>query len=172
MVREIYEVNAKIVDANGTMSTLNGYPKTFDSKSYSNDPAKARQRAVGEWHEVMGAFAKRDDRQEQLCYVIRIGDGEVVVKDKIGKISDVFAVTVTNGTGSGTFNEGRNISIVADEPAEGKQFSHWQGADDLEFVSGDVTTASATFTMPALNVALEATYEDVPEPEPEEEEEP
>lgn len=167
MIREIYEVNAKVVDANGTMSTLNGYPKTFDSKSYSNDPAKARQRAVGEWHEVMGAFAKRDDRQEQLCYVIRIGDGEVVVKDKIGKIADVFSVTVTNGTGSGTFNEGRNISIVADEPADGMQFSGWQGAESLEFVSGDASTASATFKMPAMNITLVATYENAPEPEPE-----
>ena len=89
MVREVYEVNAKIVDANGTLNTLSGYPKTFDSRSYDNDTAKARQRAIGEYHDVMGAFAKRDDRQEQLCYVLRISDGEVIIKEKIGKIAEL-----------------------------------------------------------------------------------
>ena len=32
--REIYEVYAKIVDANGAYNTLNGYPKAFDSRNY------------------------------------------------------------------------------------------------------------------------------------------
>ena len=37
MNREIYEVYAKIVDANGTYNTLSGYPKVFDSKNYDGD---------------------------------------------------------------------------------------------------------------------------------------
>ena len=53
MQREIYEVTAKIVDANGTFNTLSGYPKTFDSKNYNNDIDKTRNRAMGEWHEAL-----------------------------------------------------------------------------------------------------------------------
>ena len=47
MRREIYEVYAKVVDANGTYNNLSGYPKSFDSRSYNNDPEKALIRASG-----------------------------------------------------------------------------------------------------------------------------
>jgi len=62
MVREIYEVYAKVVDANGAYNTLSGYPKVFDSRSYSNDIDKALKRARGGFHEVIGEMCKRDDR--------------------------------------------------------------------------------------------------------------
>lgn len=161
MIREIYEVNAKIIDANGVLSTLTNYPKLFDSKNYGNDTAKARQRAIGDWHEVMGAFAKRDDRQEQLGYVIRLSDGEIVVKDKIGKIADLFSVTIVNGTGSGVYQANKTVEIVANEPEEGKYFSGWQGAETLEFISGNATTSTATFKMPEMNITIVAAYDDM-----------
>ena len=37
MKRAIFEVYAKVVDANGTYNTLSGYPKAFDSRSYGGD---------------------------------------------------------------------------------------------------------------------------------------
>ena len=65
MQREIFIVNAHIVDANGTFNVLSGYPKTFDSRNYSNDIEKARRRAEGEFSDCWGAMCKRDDRMIQ-----------------------------------------------------------------------------------------------------------
>lgn len=65
MARQIYIVSAYIVDANGTFNYLSGYPKTFDSRNYSGDVAKARRRADGDMSEVYGAMCKVDTRQIQ-----------------------------------------------------------------------------------------------------------
>lgn len=70
MVREIYIVSAHIVDSNGTFNFLSGYPKTFDSRNYSNDVDKARRRAEGDMAEVWGAFCKRDDRMIQAVTLL------------------------------------------------------------------------------------------------------
>lgn len=86
--REIFEVTAKIVDANGTFNTLSGYPKTFDSKNY-NDIETARNRAFGEYHEVLGAMYKRDDRQLQLATVMAMNGGLLLAMSKIGEIADL-----------------------------------------------------------------------------------
>jgi len=74
----------------------------------------------------------------------------------------VNAVTVNGGSGSGNYAEGEEVTIEANEPEEGKRFKEWSGAEELEFVSGDATSAVATFTMPAREVTLTAVYEDIP----------
>jgi len=65
MARNIFRVEAWIVDSNGTFNTLSGYPKNFDSNNYDGDTDKALKRAMGDFSEVFGAFCKRDDRQLQ-----------------------------------------------------------------------------------------------------------
>lgn len=87
--REIFGVYANIIDANGTFNALSGYPKLFDSKNYDNDINKAKQRAYGEWHEALGAMGKRDDRQLQLAYIIRMSDGMLIEGSKFGAIADL-----------------------------------------------------------------------------------
>jgi len=87
--REIFEVVAKVVDSNGTFNPLTGYPKTFDSRSYNNDVEKAQQRAVGEWHNALGAMSVADTRQCQLAFVYRVSDGLVLGCEHIGVIADV-----------------------------------------------------------------------------------
>lgn len=89
MTREIYKVYAEIVDANGTQNPLKDYPKNFDSKTYNNDTEKARQRAYGEWHDALGAMYKRDDRQLQVAYIVRLSDGLQIEKGAIGAIADL-----------------------------------------------------------------------------------
>lgn len=72
MARDIYIVEAHIVDSNGSFNFLSGYPKTFDSKNYGDDLEKTRRRAEGDFSEVWGGFCKRDDRTIQtvtLCLV-------------------------------------------------------------------------------------------------------
>lgn len=88
MTREIYIVNAHIVDANGTFNTLSGYPKLFDSRSYSNDLAKALKRAQGEYYETVGALCKIDSRQLQAAYLMS-ADGAILAQTCFGHIADL-----------------------------------------------------------------------------------
>lgn len=86
MTQEIFIVHAQIVDANGTFNELSGYPKAFKSTQYDNDIEKARQRALGDYHDVMGAFAKRDDRQVQVAFVMQMSNGAIVANGQFGKL--------------------------------------------------------------------------------------
>jgi len=62
MARQIYIVDAHIVDANGTFHYIDGYPKTFDSNGYGQDVDKAKIRAEGDMSEAWGAMCKVDTR--------------------------------------------------------------------------------------------------------------
>jgi len=88
MKREIYIVDAAVVDANGTYNKLSGYPKTFDSHSYNDDIPKARRRAEGDAAEAYGAMCKRDDRQLQTV-ILMTADGAVLDRKFIGKVADL-----------------------------------------------------------------------------------
>ena len=88
MQRVIYEVYAKVVDANGSYNTLTGYPKVFDSKNYGGDQLKTRQRAEGEFYETIGAMCKIDTRQLQSV-ILMSADGYVLSSKSIGKIHDL-----------------------------------------------------------------------------------
>ena len=85
-MRNIFIVDAVIVDANGTFNHLEGYPKTFDSKNYSDNVDTAKKRAEGDMFEQWGAMCKRDDRQIQtvmLCDVF----GNALEKKSMGNFS-------------------------------------------------------------------------------------
>ena len=84
MARDIYIVEAHIVDANGTFNFLSGYPKTFDSKNYSDDVEKARLRAEGDFSEAWGAFCKRDDRMIQTVTLSMV-DGYQLDRKSMGE---------------------------------------------------------------------------------------
>ena len=88
MTRQIFIVDAHIVDANGTFNYITGYPKTFDSRSYNNDIDKTQIRAIGDASDVFGDMCKVDTRQLQTV-VVMTADGFVVDKRSIGKIADV-----------------------------------------------------------------------------------
>ena len=85
--RQIYIVDAHIVDANGTFNYLNGYPKTYDSKGYDNNIDKTQQRAIGAMSDAFGAMCKVDTRQLQTVTVMTV-DGLLIRKETIGKLSD------------------------------------------------------------------------------------
>ena len=84
MARNIFEVYAKVVDADGAYNTLSGYPQVFDSKNYNDDVEKARARAYGAYHEVLGAMYKRDDRQIQIAMILEANSGIQLEMTKIG----------------------------------------------------------------------------------------
>ena len=166
MKREIFEVYAKVIDANGAYNTLSGYPKVFDSHQNGDDIEKARSKAYGEYHTVLGTMYNRFDRQQQIAMIIRASDGLQIEKVNLGTVADLpdpqFAVVVNGGSGSGTYTINTPVIISADVPQEGKVFDAWQGADGLQFTSGNATTSYAEFIMPNNAVELTATYKDAP----------
>lgn len=88
MIRQIYVVDASVVDANGTYNKLSGYPKTFDSKNYDNDIDKTQKRAEGEFSTTWGAMCKVDSRQVQMV-MLMTADGFIIEKKSSGKVADI-----------------------------------------------------------------------------------
>ena len=66
-----------------------------------------------------------------------------------------YALTVVNGTGSGSYAAGASVPLVAGAAATGKVFDKWTATGGT---LANATSASTTFTMPAANVAVIATY--------------
>lgn len=88
MKRQIFIVNATVVDANGTYNPLSGYPKTFDSKNYGHDIDKTKLRASGAFAEAKAAMCKVDSRQLQTV-TLETADGFQVEKWCYGAIADI-----------------------------------------------------------------------------------
>ena len=75
-------------------------------------------------------------------------------------IAETYSLTVDFGTGDGSYTLGESASLVADAAPVGKVFLAWAGSDVSNFA--DVNSSSTTFTMPAGDTTLTATYVAVP----------
>jgi hypothetical protein len=64
-----------------------------------------------------------------------------------------YALTVVNGTGSGSYAAGTVVSISANAPPAGQAFSSWTGA-----TVANSSAANTTITMPAAAANVTATY--------------
>lgn len=71
---------------------------------------------------------------------------------------DTYTVTVTGGTGSGEYEEGKVVTIKAEVP-EGKQFVEWSGNGVALLDYADA--AEASFTMPGNDVSLNAVLKNI-----------
>ena len=66
MARQIYRVDAWIIDANGTYNSYGqDYPKNFDSRNYDGDIDTAYRRADGDASAVWADMCTKDNRQLQ-----------------------------------------------------------------------------------------------------------
>jgi hypothetical protein len=65
----------------------------------------------------------------------------------------LYAFTVVNGTGSGTYAPGTVVTITANAPPSGSSFLKWSGA-----TVATSTSATTILTMPAANAAVTANY--------------
>lgn len=77
MARQIFIVDAFIVDANGTFNHLDGYPKKFDSRNYQDDVEKTQRRAEGDMSETWGAMCKVDTRQIQTVTLTTVNGFQI-----------------------------------------------------------------------------------------------
>ncbi len=69
--------------------------------------------------------------------------------------SSFYTLAVTNGTGGGSYTNGRSVAIVAAAPPAWQRFDRWTG-DTLGVAN--VFASTTTISMPATNAALTATY--------------
>ena len=67
--------------------------------------------------------------------------------------SATYALTVVNGSGSGSYAAGKVVTIVANAPPAGEVFSGWSGA-----TVASAASSSTTITMPAAATTVTATY--------------
>lgn len=83
----------------------------------------------------------------------------------ISSESDMYSLTVQNGSGTGIYAENADVTIVANK-RENLYFAHWDvsvvGTVDSDFsinwTYGGPNTASASFKMPAKNLVIYAAY--------------
>ena len=72
---------------------------------------------------------------------------------------NTYTVTVNCGTGGGSYAAGATVNITAGAAPKGKAFDKWTATG---VTLANPTSASTSFTMPANNVTLTATYKDAP----------
>ena len=87
MARQIFIVDAHVVDANGTFNYLDGYPKRFDSRNYQDDVDKAQRRAEGDMSDRWGDMCKVDSRQIQTV-TLMTADGMLIEKKSMGGFAE------------------------------------------------------------------------------------
>jgi len=67
----------------------------------------------------------------------------------------LFTLTVTNGTGTGQYLQGKQVTIVAATPDAGKEFDKWTGAVNTII---DTTKPSTNLVMPSSDVQVASMY--------------
>ena len=68
--------------------------------------------------------------------------------------ASLYTLTVNNGSGDGTYLEGTRVTVSADPPPAGQQFSTWTG--DTAILSNRLLSTTSAL-IPAMNVAITAT---------------
>jgi uncharacterized protein (DUF1800 family) len=70
-----------------------------------------------------------------------------------------YALTVVNGTGSGSYAAGATVTITSNAAPSGQAFQNWTGA-----TVANANAASTTLTMPAAAATVTANYAAIPVP--------
>ena len=116
---------------------------TFTSPSISTTATDTS--TVGEYDITIsgGTLANADS------YAVTYTNGKLTV------VNATYTVTVTNGTGGGSYSEGQTVTITADSRG-GYTFTGWSSSDGVTFASN--TASTTTFTMPGKAVTVTANY--------------
>ena len=71
--------------------------------------------------------------------------------------ASIYVLTVQNGSGSGNYPAGTVVTITADPPPIGQVFDRWVNVSGGG-AFGNINSSTTTFTMPANNATINATY--------------
>ena len=91
MKREIYEVNAKVVDASGAYNNVTGYPVSFDSHTLGDDLEKAEARAYASFYSACsaGETARSNGRPLTVVTLMQMSTGMQIEGKRIGKMPEL-----------------------------------------------------------------------------------
>ncbi len=122
--------------------------------------ALPKAHSFGAWKDEVPATAEtegvRGHKDCVFCEKHFDENGTELTDLTIAKLQKV-EVTVAGGTGSGSYTEGDRVTVVADEPEEGKVFKGWQDA------AGNLVSSDREYTFVAGGeTRLTAVYENKP----------
>jgi head-tail adaptor len=120
----------------------------------ANTPASGK--VFDKWVSDSGSFASAISTS--TVFTMPAGAATVTATYKDAPAS-TYTLTVIEGSGSGNYEEGMEVVIVANTPASGKLFDKWT-SNSGSFANA--TSASTTFTMPTSAATVTATYKDAP----------
>ena len=87
MARTILEVDFTIVDANGSFTHAQNYPKKFDSNNYDGDLEGTMKRAKAEYFTTLGgAYGNQANRQIQTVLLTNVY-GATILRESIGSFA-------------------------------------------------------------------------------------
>jgi hypothetical protein len=75
----------------------------------------------------------------------------------------LYDLTVNNGSGSGSYPEGAQVTITADPAPVGKEFDRWEFTG---YTPASLTAKDITVIMPANDITAAALYRDIPNSSP------
>jgi len=114
------------------------------------DPAPAGSR----FRQWTGATQYIDDMYAEDTFVTMPAQNITVT----ATYENLYSLTVVNGDGDGSYLQGDVINISADPAGPGTRFKQWTGA--TQYV-GNIYSENTTVTMPAQNITVTATYENI-----------
>ena len=100
-MRNVFIVNAtQVVTSDshpeGLFSTVSGYPKTYDSRSYAapdgnpnGDASKALMAAKSEYYSRLSAFCAGSDTRVMATVTLEQADGRQIMRECIGAMPDM-----------------------------------------------------------------------------------
>lgn len=91
MLREIYVVNAKAVDASGAYNDLTGYPASFDSHQNQDNLEKTEAKALASFFAACnaGETARGNGRPLTVVSMMQISTGMVIESRRIGEMPEL-----------------------------------------------------------------------------------
>jgi len=120
--------------------------------------------ATGDYINFNGTIknAGDNDASSSKSGYLQYSDGTsyVWIKDTTPPVPTTYALSVNSGSGSGNYEAGKVVAIVADAAPTGKVFDQWTGGGAGSFA--DASSPSTSFTMPAAAATVVATYKDAP----------
>ena len=98
-----------------------------------------------------------------LCLSLVVASNNLAFSSKKPKPAKKYKLTVTGGTGSGSYPEGASVSVVLGALTPREKFVEWVGSAAQH--AADIHAAKTTVIMPGLDIELRAVIEQRPNPQ-------
>lgn len=121
--------------------------ESYKKENYSDASYKALREAI--------QAAK--DKQPLIHTEDELNDAVNILQGYIDGLVSVYKATIVGGSGSGNYEEGKQVNVSASVP-DGKEFVNWISGDVVLADPGAVTTS---FRMPAKSVTVTARFKEI-----------